>query len=74
MEEVMEDDLKFCPVCGHEGNDDICPVCNQRMASIDEEVKKLEEKEEQKDLTDDAGLDDLSLEEVAEHEDKNEDL
>lgn len=70
-DEVIEiEDLKFCPLCGHEGHDDLCPVCNEKMASIDEEVEKLAEKEAQLDLTEDAGLDDLSLEEVASSEDK----
>jgi predicted nucleic acid-binding Zn-ribbon protein len=66
---IEEDSLKFCPHCGHEGHDDLCPVCNEKMASIDEEVEKLAEKEEQKDLTEDAGLDEVSLEEVAHKED-----
>ena len=69
MTEVVETEgLKFCPSCGYEGTDIICPVCNQKMESLDAEIEKLAEKEESKDLTDDAGLDDLSLEEEAQKE------
>jgi uncharacterized membrane protein YvbJ len=68
-DDIVEDNsLKFCPSCGHEGNDDLCPVCNEKMASINDEVEKLAEKEEQKDLTEDAGLDDVSLDEVVRKE------
>lgn len=70
VNDIVEDNsLKFCPSCGHEGNDDLCPVCNEKMASIDDEVEKLAEKEQQKDITEDAGLDDVSLDEVARKED-----
>lgn len=68
MDPVLEESLKFCPVCGHEGHDEICPVCNQKMESLDAEIEKLAEKEEAHDVTEDAGLDDVSLEEVAEEE------
>ncbi len=69
MIEEAEEGLKFCPICGHEGNDEMCPVCNEKMESLDVEVEKLAEKEEEKDLTEDAGLDgDVSLEEVASKE------
>lgn len=67
-----EEGLKFCPICGHEGNDEMCPVCNQKMESLDLEIEKLAEKEKSKDLTEDAGLDDLSLEDEAENEQANE--
>jgi hypothetical protein len=69
---IGADELKFCPVCGHEGHDETCPVCNEKMASIDAEVEKLAEKENEDDLLDDAGLGDVSLEEVASKE-NNED-
>lgn len=75
MTNVMpeEESLKFCPVCGHEGNDVLCPVCNERMASLDDEVNRVAELEKKKDVTEDAGLDEeVSLEEVAEEEEKGE--
>lgn len=74
VDQVMENEegLKFCPICGHEGNDEMCPVCNQKMESLDLEIEKLAEKEKSKDLTEDAGLDDLSLEDEAENEQANE--
>ncbi len=68
-EEIMEEGMKFCPICGHEGNDEMCPVCNQKMESLDAEVDRVADLEKQKDLTEDAGLDDeVSLEEVASKE------
>jgi len=73
MEETIEGAAKFCPVCGHEGNDVLCPVCNQKMESLDDEVNRVAELEKKKDVTEDAGLDDeVSLEEVAEEEEKSE--
>ena len=73
MEEIIEDSVKFCPVCGHEGNDVTCPVCNEKMESLDDEVNRIAELEKKKDITGNAGLDDeVSLEEVAEEEEKGE--
>lgn len=63
------EDLKFCPNCGHEGNDDECPVCQTKMESLNAEVEKLAEAEQEdktEDLTD--PLVPVSLEEEAEKE------
>ena len=69
----MEDENKFknfCPTCGYEGNDMECPVCHIPMESLDSEIDKIKEKEnEREDLIDDS----LSLEEEQQNEQKRED-
>jgi len=64
----IEEEMRFCPTCGFEGNDETCPVCNIPMASLGEEVKKIAEKEEDKSDI----FDDVSLEGEQEKEEKNE--
>lgn len=58
--------VKFCPNCGHEGNDELCPICNEKMESLKEEVDRVADLEKEKDVTETD--DDLSLEEVASKE------
>lgn len=70
MEEDMIDDSQistkyFCPACGFEGNDLICPVCNIKMESLEHEVEKVAKIEEKEDI-----LDDVSFEDAYEQENK----
>ena len=46
----MEEEIKqyFCPHCGYEGSDLICPICNDKTESLTEEVERLREKEKEK--------------------------
>ncbi|MCX6809458.1 MAG: hypothetical protein NTZ65_01780 [Candidatus Berkelbacteria bacterium] len=66
------DEMRFCPSCGHEGHDIICPSCNEKTESLAAEVDKLaqsEKEDKNKDLTE---IDTpVSLEEEAEEEEKN---
>jgi hypothetical protein len=55
----------FCPVCGYEGDDLICPVCKEKMESMDKELEKIEKVEKDEDLLAD---DTTSFEDVAEAE------
>jgi hypothetical protein len=55
----------FCPICGYEGDDLVCPVCKEKMESVDKELEKIEKKEQDDDLF---GEDNLSLEEEADQE------
>lgn len=69
MEEIVENDMRFCPHCGYEGADIECPVCQTKMESLNAEVEKLAEAEQEdktEDLTD--PLVPVSLEEEAEKE------
>lgn len=54
--------MRFCPICGHEGHDIMCPVCNEPMESIDLEMDKILTEGDE----DENGLfsDDISLEEA----------
>ena len=40
------EEIKFCPICGHEGYDVICPICGKKMESVDFEMDRILEKEE----------------------------
>jgi len=61
----LEAEVKFCPSCGHEGNDLICPVCSEKMESLSDAVEKIPDKENKKsDIFDD----EMSLEEAQEKE------
>lgn len=64
MDNIVEE-IKFCPTCGYEGSDEMCPVCSEKMESLGKEMDKLSEKEKgkKKDF-----LDDTSLEQEAEKE------
>lgn len=55
---------RFCPVCGYEGDDLLCPVCNEKTESLDVEIDKVAELENKpSDI-----FDDESIEEVEEKE------
>lgn len=62
------EEIKFCPTCGFEGNDEMCPVCNMPMASLGAEVDRIAKVEEKKSDI----FDDVSLESEQEKEEKNE--
>ena len=47
------DEIKFCPSCGYEGTDSDCPVCNIKMESQENEIKRLAKADEKEDLPDD---------------------
>ena len=64
----MEDEIKFCPTCGFEGNDITCPVCNIQMESLEAEVEKIGKAENKKSEL----FDDVSLENEQEKEEKEE--
>lgn len=61
--------LKFCATCGYESasEDDICPMCNGKMSSLQEEADKIDI-DKKSDLFDD----EISLDELAEEEVKGE--
>jgi len=62
------DDVRFCVNCGHEGNDLTCPICHEKMESLEEEVKRVAKIEEKpKDI-----FEDVSLEAEQDKEDKKE--
>jgi len=65
MSKDIIDEIKFCPSCGYEGTDELCPVCAEKMESLGKEMDKISEKEKgkKKDL-----LEDTSLEQEAEKE------
>lgn len=67
---IINEDIKFCPICGHEGTDVMCPVCNEKMESLNAEVERVADLEKKKDITESAGLEEVSLEEVAKEEEK----
>lgn len=69
-EAIIEESVKFCPTCGHEGNDVVCPICDEKMASLDDEVKRVADLEKAKDVTEPP--EELSLEDVAKEEEKGE--
>lgn len=55
----------FCPNCGYEGADPICPVCETANESMGSEIEKIKEKEEEKSEIfddEDISIDDLSEE------------
>ena len=57
MDNSEIDEVKFCPICGHEGNDVVCPACGEKMESLTEEAAKLPDKLEKKsDIFDDTSL------------------
>jgi hypothetical protein len=69
MDNDAIDETRFCPSCGHEGNDVMCPVCDEKMESLVAEAEKLPDKSEKKSDI----FDDTSLEAVKEIEEKEED-
>ncbi len=63
----LEAEIKFCPSCGHEGNDVICPVCNEKTESLSDAVGKISEKEKKKsDIFDEVSLEEAQEKEVQE--------
>jgi len=66
IEHQIEKEAKFCPKCGYEGTDLICPVCpgSEKMESLSAEVDRISKIEKQKELIDDQ----VSLEAEADHE------
>lgn len=67
--DVLEGSVKFCSKCGHEGNDVVCPVCGEKMQSLDDEISRVAEIEKEEDVTESAD-DTISLDEVAKEEEK----
>jgi transcription elongation factor Elf1 len=68
MTEPNLDEIRFCPSCGHEGHDLICPVCHQRTESLEDEVNRIAKIEnDKKDI-----FEDVSLEAEQDGEDKKE--
>ena len=50
----------FCPDCGWEGNEAICPICNSHAESLDEpDDTKDDEGEEDTDYLEDPPLDEF---------------
>ena len=70
QDNLKNPDIKFCPACGYEGSDFICPVCEAKMVSQENELERIKKKEEQKDLIEEG--DTLSLETAAEKEEEKE--
>lgn len=64
----LEGDIKFCAGCGYESSseEDICPICNGKMASLQEEADKIDIKKKSDIFDDDVSLDELAEEEAAE--------
>lgn len=62
------DEMKFCPICGHEGNDVVCPACGEKMESLTEEAAKLPDKP----VINNDIFDDTSLEAEKEKEEQEE--
>lgn len=66
----LQEKGRFCPICGHEGNDEVCPICNEKTHSLAEEAEKIAQVEDEKsELFDDPQE---SLEAMAEKEEKEE--
>ena len=63
--EASEESLRFCPGCGYEGNDLICPLCAGKTESLADDVARLAKKENQP-----SGIfdDEVSLEEERDKE------
>lgn len=67
MNEVGQEEIRFCPQCDYQGSDVTCPICNQKMVSEDTEMDRIiqeQEKKKKADLLEDEG----SLEVLAEKE------
>jgi len=69
IDEVKAEVKYFCSICGFEGNDLICPVCGEKMESLETELDKIKEREESDDLLD-VESDEISLEQEVEKEHK----
>ena len=48
-DDILNEEIRFCPSCGYEGTDFDCPACHIKMESQENEINKLA-KEEKKDL------------------------
>ena len=71
----MSDDLKelpadrFCPLCGYEGEDVTCPVCDGKTESLDAEIEKIAELEKNpKDILADESLEEAGEKEILEED------
>lgn len=54
---IVTEDRRFCPICGHEGNDLMCPICDEKTQSLAEETARIAKVEDEKsDLFDDVSL------------------
>lgn len=65
------EDMKFCPLCGHEGYDFVCPVCSEPMESADLEMDKILNQNDESEnglFTDDISLEDEQVKEVKNQE------
>jgi hypothetical protein len=61
----LTEEIRFCSLCGYEGRDITCPVCNEKMQSLAEEAERISKVENHKsELFDD----EVSLEQEQEKE------
>ena len=47
VKEPTGEEIKFCPICGHEGYDVTCPICDKKMESVDSEMDRILEKDKE---------------------------
>jgi len=73
IDQLMED-RRFCPICGHEGHDEMCPICNEKTHSLAQETERLAKVEDEKsELFDDPQESLETLEEQEEEQVKKDD-
>lgn len=67
VSDPLKEDVKFCGVCGYESvsEDDICPICNGKMASLSEEADSIDLKPKSDIFDDEITLDQLAEEEAS---------
>ena len=65
---MIEEEIRFCPLCDYQGTDLTCPICNQKMVSEETEMDRIIQEQEKKKkadlLADEGGLEDLAEKEV----------